>query len=142
MTILKNNYMKPFPHSHVACQEFSNSKFFFPNYRGSLSCQYIRSLPGLIHDYSDSIAHYSSQLTHFQNCIRGSWIRKRNSSGLIHDYNAIIFHHLRWFSHYQVQNQSASIFFLSGFLTPNLKTLTLTEKVYENTEGCIPFSCF
>ena len=29
MTILKNNYMKPFPHSHVACQEFNNSKFFF-----------------------------------------------------------------------------------------------------------------
>ena len=30
MTILKNDYMKPFPHFHVACQEFSNSKFFFP----------------------------------------------------------------------------------------------------------------
>ena len=29
MTILKNDYMKPFPHSHIACQEFSNSKFFF-----------------------------------------------------------------------------------------------------------------
>ena len=28
MTILKNDYMKPFPHSHVACQEFSNSRFF------------------------------------------------------------------------------------------------------------------
>ena len=30
MTILKNDYMKPFPHSHVAYQEFTNSKFFFP----------------------------------------------------------------------------------------------------------------
>ena len=30
MTVLKNNYMKPFPHSHVAFQEFSNSRFFFP----------------------------------------------------------------------------------------------------------------